>query len=356
MKIFFIFIFFIGISISFSCKKNSDTSRPRTDTLPNDTIPHVDTLPANNTFFAKGADVSWLTQMESQGLNFYDKSGTQKDLFQILKDEGMNSIRLRIWVNPPGNYNNTADVVSKAIRAKNAGMKIMIDFHYSDTWADPGHQEKPATWSGTDISVLQDSLYNHTLTVLNTLKSNNVIPTWVQVGNETNDGMLWPEGKASTNMANFAALITSGYNAVKAVDTSIKVIVHISNGYDNGLFRWIFDGLKTNGAKWDIIGMSLYPDAGNWNTLNLECFTNMSDMVSRYNKPVMISEVGMSWTDSVACNSFIKDLITKTKSITGNKGLGVFYWEPEAYNNWQGYSLGAFDNSGKPTLGLDAFK
>ncbi len=133
----------------------------------------------------------------------------KKDLFQILKDEGMNSIRLRVWVNPPGNYNNTADVVTKAIRAKNAVMKIMIDFHYSDAWADPSHQEKPATWSSPDISVLQDSVYNYTLTVLNTLKSNSVIPNRVQVGNETNDGMLWPEGKASTNMANFALLINS---------------------------------------------------------------------------------------------------------------------------------------------------
>ncbi len=348
-------LFLLSCLIFTACKK-SGSQTGIINPPPVDTIPHSDTIPVTNTFFARGADVSWLTQMESQGLNFYDKPGTQKDLFQILKDEGINSIRLRVWVNPPGNYNNTTDVVTKAIRAKNAGMKIMIDFHYSNTWADPGHQEKPATWSTTEISVLQDSVYNHTLTVLSTLKSNSVIPNWVQVGNETNDGMLWPEGKASTNMANFALLINSGYNAVKAVDTSIKVIVHISNGYDNGLFRWMFDGLKTNGAKWDIIGMSLYPDPGNWNTLNSQCLTNMNDMVSRYNKPVMISEVGMSWVDSVACNSFIKDLVTKTKSIAGNKGLGVFYWEPEAYNNWQGYSLGAFDDSGKPTFALDAFK
>ncbi|MEO8414181.1 MAG: glycosyl hydrolase 53 family protein [Ginsengibacter sp.] len=309
-----------------------------------------------DSFFAKGADISWITQMESQGIKFYDKNGAQADLFQVLKNEGMNSIRLRVWVNPADNYNNTADVVAKAIRAKNAGMKIMVDFHYSDTWADPGHQTVPAEWSGQDIVALQTSVYNHTLTVLNTLRSNSIVPEWVQVGNETNDGMLWPEGNASTNMSNFAQLITAGYNAVKAVDSSIKVMVHISNGYDNGLFRWIFDGLKNNGGKWDVIGMSLYPSASNWSTLNSQCLVNMNDMISRYNKPVMISEIGMSWTDSAACKSFIADIISKTKSVGEGKGLGVFYWEPEAYNSWQGYTLGAFDNSGQPTMALDAFK
>ncbi|HYM93693.1 MAG TPA: glycosyl hydrolase 53 family protein, partial [Chitinophagaceae bacterium] len=145
------------------------------------------------------------------------------------------------------------------------------------------------------------------------------------------------------------------YNAVKSVDTSIKVIVHISNGYDNSLFRWIFDGLTANGAKWDIIGMSLYPTPANWSTLNTQCLANMNDMVSRYNKDVMICEVGMSWDQAATCQSFLTDLIAKTKSVTNNRGLGVFYWEPECYNNWQGYTLGAFDNSGKPTIALNAF-
>ena len=99
----------------------------------------------------------------------------KQDLFQILKNEGMNSIRLRVWVNPADNYNNTADVVAKAIRAKNAGMKIMIDFHYSDTWADPGHQTKPAAWASQDIKTLQTSVYNHTTSGIEYLKSNGII-------------------------------------------------------------------------------------------------------------------------------------------------------------------------------------
>ena len=313
--------------------------------------------PSVNSSIAKGADVSWLTQMESSGIKFYNQSGTQQDCMQILKDLGMNSIRLRVWVNPSayGGWCNTADVVTKAVRAKNIGMKILVDFHYSDWWADPGKQNKPAAWASQDFNTLKQSLFDHTTTVLDSLKVNGIIPTWVQVGNETNDGMLWPDGRASTNMSNFAQLINAGYNAIKSVDTSIKVIVHISNGFDNSLFRWIFDGLKANGAQWDIIGMSLYPSTTNWSTLNDQCFVNMNDMVSRYNKDVMIVEVGMSWDQAAICKSFLSDLISKVKSVSDGRGLGVFYWEPECFNNWKSYPLGAFDNSGKPTIALNAF-
>lgn len=311
--------------------------------------------PANNNI-AKGADVSWLTEMEAAGRKFYNAANVEKDCMQILKDLGMNAIRLRAWVNPTNGWNNTNDVLVKATRAKSLGMKIMIDFHYSDTWADPGHQTKPAAWASQDFSSLKNSMSNYTIAFLNTLKTNSIIPEWVQIGNETNDGMLWPDGKASTNMSNFAQLIQSGYNAVKSVDPSIKVIVHISNGFDNNLFRWVFDGLKSQGADWDIIGLSLYPSSSNWSTLNTQCLANMNDMVARYNKDVMVVEVGMSWDQPNACNSFLTDLISKVKSVNNGKGLGVFYWEPEAYNNWQGYTLGAFDNSGKPTVALDAFK
>lgn len=346
LKIFRYCIFIAIIGTGISCKKKAPAVAPII----------TDTIPVSASFFAKGADVSWLTEMESQGINFYNRNGTQEDLYQILKEEGINSIRLRAWVNPPGGWNNTADVVAKAIRAKKAGMKIMIDFHYSDTWADPGHQTIPAAWANEDIQALQNSLYNYTVSVMDSLKANGIFPDWVQVGNETNDGMLWPVGQASVNMANFALLVNAGYNAVKSVSDSSKVIVHISNGFDNSLFRWVFDGLKNNGAQWDIIGMSLYPSSSNWSDLNTQCLVNMTDMVTRYNTPVMICEVGMSWTDSTICNSFITDLIAKTKSIANGKGLGVFYWEPECYNNWQGYSLGAFDNAGKPTIAMEAFK
>ncbi|MBP6021990.1 glycoside hydrolase family 53 protein [Ferruginibacter sp.] len=335
----------IAFCPALSCKeKNSDTG----------TV----TPPPTPSNFAKGADVSWLTEMESSGKKFYNSAGAEKECMELMKSLGMNTIRLRVWVNPSPSWNNAADIIVKALRAKNLGLRIMIDFHYSDSWADPGKQTKPAAWAAMSFTDIKNALSVHTTDVLNQLKTAGVTPEWVQVGNETNDGMLWPEGKASTNMSNYAQLVNAGYDAVKAVFASAKVIVHVSNGWDNSLFRWNIGGLISNGAKFDVIGMSLYPSyvAGGWTTANQLCLTNMNDMVTLYNKEVMIVEVGMPWDNAPTCKSFITDLITKVKSVTGSKGLGVLYWEPQSYGGWNGYTLGAFDNSGKPTVAMDAFQ
>lgn len=306
--------------------------------------------------FAKGADVGWLSEMEAEGIKFFNADGTRQDCLRVLQGCGMNSIRLRVWVNPAGGWCGQADMVRMAVRAKNLGYRIMIDFHYSDWWADPGKQNKPAAWSAHRIGQLVTDVTDHTTSVLTALKAAGVTPEWVQVGNETNDGMLWPDGRASTNMADFARLITSGYKSVKAVFPDAKVIVHVSNGYDSGLFRWMFDGLKANGAQYDVIAMSLYPTAENWATLNNQCLVNMNDMVARYGKEVMISEVGMDVRAEAAAKSFLADIIAKTKSLPEGKGLGVFYWEPECHDNWVGYDKGAFRSNGRPTIALDAFK
>ncbi|MFZ4581286.1 MAG: glycosyl hydrolase 53 family protein [Paludibacter sp.] len=312
------------------------------------------------TTFAAGADVGWLTEMEASNKKFYTADGTQMECMALLKSLGMNSIRLRVWVNPTAGWCNAADLLVKAKRANNLGMRIMVDFHYSDWWADPGQQNKPAAWTTLSLADLKIAVGNHTREVLNLLKSNNITPEWVQVGNETGNGMLWETGKASVSMANYAALNNAGYDAVKEVFPTAKVIVHLHNGYDNGLFRWIFDGLKTNGGKYDVIGMSLYPSwyttPDDWQKANKACLANMNDMVARYNKEVMVVECGMSWDKAATAKQFLTDIIAKTKLVTGGKGTGVFYWEPQCYGNWQGYSLGAFDNSGKPTVAMDAFK
>jgi arabinogalactan endo-1,4-beta-galactosidase len=310
----------------------------------------------NAATFAKGADVGWLSEMEAGGIKFFNVDGKQQDCLQILQGCGMNSIRLRVWVNPTGGWCGQADVVKMAVRAKNLGYRIMIDFHYSDWWADPGKQNKPAAWSSHHISQLVTDVADHTTSVLTALKTAGVAPEWVQVGNETNDGMLWPDGRASTHMADFASLITSGYDSVKAVFPDAKVIVHISNGYDSGMFRWMFDALKANGAKYDVIAMSLYPTAEDWAKLNSQCLANMNDMVARYGKEVMVSEVGMEVSAEAAAKSFLADIIDKTHSVSGGKGLGVFYWEPECHNDWQGYTKGAFRKNGRPSPALDAFK
>lgn len=169
--------------------------------------------------FAKGADVSWLSEMEYYKWPFYNQNGAKQDLLHILKDHGINSIRLRVWVNPSINFSNKADVVKQAVRAKNMGFRIMIDFHYSDKWADPGQQSKPKAWENKSFNDLMKAVYDHTYDVMNALKSNGVYPEWVQVGNETNDGMLWEDGRASANMKQFAWLINSGYDAVKAANS-----------------------------------------------------------------------------------------------------------------------------------------
>ncbi|HEU4471206.1 MAG TPA: glycosyl hydrolase 53 family protein [Flavisolibacter sp.] len=305
--------------------------------------------------FAKGADISWITEMEAAGKKFYTPVGLEQDCFQLLKNLGMNTIRLRVWVNPASGWNNTTDVVAKAIRARDQGMRIMINFHYSDSWADPGQQTKPAGWNSMDVTALRNALAQHTVSVLTALKNSNITPEWVQVGNETNDGMLWPEGKASTNMVAFAQLVNAGYDAVKSVSPSSKVIVHLSNGWNNNLFRWLFDGLRNNGGKWDVIGMSLYPGPADWQNLNNLCLANMNDMVARYDTEVMVVETGMSWDNPSGSKAFLSDLIGKTRSVSRGKGLGVLYWEPQSYGGWQGYTLGAFDNNGRPTAALDAF-
>jgi arabinogalactan endo-1,4-beta-galactosidase len=342
------FFYIAAVFIIMGCKKNDNNI----STVPpnNDTIP-VKPVPSG---FAKGADISWLTQMESSGYSFYDSTGAKMDCMLILKNLGFNSIRLRAWVNPSDGWCNTADLVTKAVRANNLGFKILIDFHYSDVWADPGHQTKPTAWTGLDFVSLTDTVFSYTKHVMDTLKSNAINPVWVQIGNETNDGMLWEDGRASTNMSQFAKLINAGYKAVKAVNDSTKLIVHISNGYDNTMFRWMFDGLTADSANFDIIGMSLYPSTSNWQSLDEQCLSNMQDMVSRYGKEVMICEIGMDVTAASTCRSFIADIIAKTNSLSNAQGLGVFYWEPESYS-WQGYTLGAFDNNGKPTAALYGF-
>ncbi len=310
--------------------------------------------------FAYGADVSWVTEMEEAGKKFFSSDGSEMECMTLLKSLGINSIRLRVWVNPPDGWCNAQDVLTKAIRANNLGLRLMIDFHYSDTWADPGKQTKPVAWSSLSFEDLKTALANHTIEVLTLLKDNDITPEWVQIGNETGDGMLWEDGRASKNMKNYAELTTTGYNAVKSVFPTTKVIVHLQNGYDNNLYQWIFDGLKNNGGKWDVIGMSVYPywykTKNDWQNCNIDCLNNMNDLVNRYGKEIMAVECGMDWYQPEICKNFLSDLITKTKSVSNGKGLGVFYWEPECYNNWNGYTMGAFDNSGRPTVALDAFK
>lgn len=312
------------------------------------------------TGFAKGADVSWMTEMEKAGKKFYTAEGRDMECMHLMRELGMNAIRLRVWVNPADGWCGKEDVIAKAWRAQKLGFRLMIDFHYSDVWADPANQTKPAAWTDFTLEQLKTAVASHTTEVLTALKEKGIDVEWVQVGNETRTGMLWPEGKASSgNTKNFAELCTSGYDAVKSVYPQAKVIIHLDDGANNSRYTWLFDGLKQNGGKWDVIGLSLYPSwstTETWQVQNEKCAANMKALIERYGTEVMLCEVGMPWEDSVAAKAFLADIIAKAKAIDGGKCLGVFYWEPQAYGAWKGYDKGAFDDEGKPTEAMDAFK
>ncbi|MEH0689264.1 glycosyl hydrolase 53 family protein [Vibrio cholerae] len=306
----------------------------------------------------KGADISWITEMEDNGYEFYNDWGYRQDVLSILRDHGMNAVRLRVWVNPSdGYYSSIDDVIVKAQWAKAANMDVMIDFHYSDTWADPGNQWKPAEWASLSFEDLMGQVWSYTRDSLNALKAAGITPKWIQVGNETNNGMLWNEGMASSNMRNYAWLFNSGRNAAKEVFPDAKVIVHLANCHDNANFRWILDGLQSNSAWWDVIGASSYPMHAvgmSWQQANNQCLANLNDLVGRYGSEVMITEIGVPW-DEPQAKTIVADMIEKVRSVDQGKGLGIFYWEPQAYS-WQGYTLGAWDpNTRQPTEALDAF-
>lgn len=251
--------------------------------------------------FAKGADVSWLTEMEKDGVKFYNQNGKATECMKLLREEGTNSIRLRVWVNPEGGWCGKDDVIAKAWRAQQLGFRLMIDFHYSDTWADPGNQKVPAAWQGYTAEQMKQAVADHTKDVLTALKDRGVTNIeWVQVGNETRDGMLFNSdeavtGQVSKNAANFAAYINAGYDAVKEVYPNAKVIVHVDKGQDLGGLTWLYDKLKDNGGKWDVIGLSLYPEDDNWQSYAESCLSNIQTLSSKYGKDVIISEIGMWW-------------------------------------------------------------
>ena len=311
--------------------------------------------------FAKGADVGWLPQMEATGYKFYDTDGSEKDCLQLLKDRGMNTIRLRVWVNPnddkASGHCSKEETVVMALRAQKMGMRIMIDFHYSDSWADPGKQFKPKAWENHTFSELMTDVYDHTFDVLSALKSAGVTPEWVQVGNEIPGGMMWPEG-STKNWSQLAQLLNKGYEATKSIDAKIKVIVHLDEGNNSEKFRWFFDNATANNVKYDVIGLSYYPFwiKKDYTETIADLANNLNDMATRYNKEVMVVEVGGEYDKVQNTYEMLAATIKAVKAVPNNKGLGVIYWEPQGEKSWSHYSLSAWQSDGKPSPALDAFK
>lgn len=312
--------------------------------------------------FAKGADVGWLQQMEATGYVFYNEQGTPDDCLRILKAKGINSIRLRVFVNPSDDkasgHCSPAEVTAMARRAQTLGFRLMIDFHYSDSWADPAKQNKPAAWASHSFAQLLTDVYDHTFSTMTMLQQAGIRPEWVQVGNEIPGGMLWPEG-STKNFAQLTQLINKGYEAVKAVSPTSKVVVHLDRGNQSELYRGFFDQLTANGGKYDVIGMSYYPFwlKQNYKQSIADLQANLLDMVRRYpGKEVVVAEVGGVDTEVQDTYAMLVAVQQAVRAVPGGKGLGVFYWEPEGARSWSRYELSAWGADGRPTAALDAFR
>lgn len=324
--------------------------------------------------FAKGADISWVTQMEDDGQKFYNAVGEETECTELMKELGFNSIRLRVWVDPEDGWCNSEDVLEKAFRAYNLGMKLMIDFHYSDTWADPSNQNPPAAWKSYTVEQMTEAVSRHTKDVLTSLKEVGVEVEWVQVGNEINSGMLHPLGNINepANIPNFVKFANAGYDAVKEVYPDAKVILHRSNGQETEKFAWFLNVLRAQNVRYDMIGMSLYPiwwnsGTGTWNsgwkTIITTCMDNIRNFSKEYGKPVMICEIGVPVSEPQMSKEAVQMIIDGAQE----SGVchGVFYWEPQtdgvwkpasyADLGWNAYDKGAFKD-GKATMILDPFK
>lgn len=314
--------------------------------------------------FAKGADVSWLTELEDKGYKFYNKKDEATECMKLLRDEcGVNSIRLRVWVNPADKYNAKEDVMIKARRAHALGMRLMIDFHFSDNWADPGKQIPPAEWADYSAVRMAEAVSAHVTDLLSAMKAENITPEWVQIGNETTPGMLHPMGEMKDqDPGEFPRFLNAGYDAVKAIFPDTQVIVHLDQGNKNSTYTWFFDLLRKHNGKFDLIGMSLYPinetgSGASWQVTTDQkaiddCISNIRAMKTRYGKNVMICEIGFHHTQEKDCAEALDKIM---RAYAGDATLqGIFYWEPESEPTNTGYHKGCFNN-GRPTSALTPF-
>ncbi|HBC0588418.1 TPA: arabinogalactan endo-beta-1,4-galactanase [Enterobacter cloacae] len=313
--------------------------------------------------FIKGADISTLLEAEQHGAKFYNQNGQQQDAIAILKANGVNYVRLRLWVDPQdasgktygGGSNNLENTIALAKRVKAQGLKLLLDFHYSDFWTDPGKQFKPKAWEKMDYPQLKTAIQDYTRDTIARFKKEGVLPDIVQIGNEINGGMLWPEGKSwgqgGGEFDRLAGLLNAAISGLKENLTGgeqVKIMLHLAEGTKNDTFRWWFDEIAKRGVPFDIIGLSMYTY---WNGPISALKANMDDISRRYNKDVIVVEAAYGYTlDNCdnAENSFqakeekdggypgtvqgqydyIHDLMQSVIDVPDHRGKGIFYWEP----------------------------
>lgn len=312
----------------------------------------------------KGADISYLNELEDSGAEFF-QNGQKKELFEILKDSGVNWIRLRLWHTPKNDYCSTKNTILMATRAKSYGFKILLDFHYSDSWADPEQQKIPKAWENMNFEQLESAVYDYTQSVLQEFIQADCSPDMVQIGNEIINGMLWPFGSTlGGNCSNLMKLIQSGCEATRKVCPNAKIMLHLICG-NNETLRWWFSQAKRYSVDYDVIGLSYY---AYWHGASLKVPENAIKMLKKnFSKPVCIVETHYPWTlnwqDDRANNvgegaSLIKDFSPTPQGqkeylralcsvVQKSGGSGIFWWEPDMIctNSFKsdGENLGWFD-------------
>ena len=315
--------------------------------------------------FIKGMDVSTLLELESLGVKFQDEDGDQRDVLSVLQEYGTNAIRIRLWNHPysqqgepyGGGTNDMESAIALAQRARDRGMYVMLDLHYSDFWADPGKQVKPKAWADFTGKRLEYAVQDFTVAVLRNMRVEGVLPDMVQVGNEISNGLLWPDGKRP-NYENIAWLVNAGIRGVRSMDQDTPVMIHLGNGCDNALHREWFDNYFANdGEDFDLIGLS-YDPFRHGSLADLEY--NMRDLAQRYGKELVVAQVSMGHTlEDYAVHQglksaeyeemadkpfqgkkmeypvtkqgqadFMKDLMRRISQAPKGLGKGFFYWEP----------------------------
>jgi len=327
----------------------------------------------------KGVDWSSLLVEEKSGHKYSNPSGVTQPLETILKSSGVNTVRQRVWVNPPdGSYNLNYNI-NLAKRAQAAGLKIYLDFHYSDNWADPGHQATPAAWKNYNIDDLTWAVYNYTKDCMDSFQKSGISVEIASIGNEIRNGLLWPLGEQSVNgFNNIARLLHSASSGIKDSSISPKplIMIHIDNGWNWSTQQWWYDGVLAQGplvtSDYDIQGVSYYPFYGS-DALLSSLKTSLGNMKMRYGKQVMVVETDWPTSCPKPAYPFPADTKSIPFTVSGQTswikvvasdveaagGDGLFYWEPAWLDN---ANLGSscsnnlmFDSTGKVLASLDVF-
>ncbi|HEY3324236.1 MAG TPA: glycosyl hydrolase 53 family protein [Planctomycetota bacterium] len=293
-----------------------------------------------------GADISWVQQQEHEGLHFTDR-GQEKDILALLKDRGFSAIRLRIFHSPKSEkgyskqgYCDMEHTLAVAKRVKAAGMRFLLDFHYSDTWADPAHQNKPSAWADLHGTDLEKAVHDYTRDVMAAFKKQGTAPDLVQIGNEISNGFLWPDGEVwkTGKWDVFCGLIKAGIAGAKEVDPAVRVMLHLAWGGQNAQSRSFLDKALAQGVEFDILGQSYYPK---WHGNLQDLKANLTDLAGRYKQNIIVVEY------SVPNIRQINDIVHE---LPGGKGLGTFIWEP---TKWEGPAL--FDGKGNTKPEIDVY-